>query len=77
MAGQRPPANRTTILHLELFSHLKRVIYFDAEVDDCTFKLRVTRQQLDGTQVLRATIVQRYLDPAHRVRAAGHVIRAD
>jgi hypothetical protein len=77
VAGQRPLGNRPGNLHVSLFRHFKGVIYLDAEVPDGTFKFRVTGQQLDGPEVLRATIDQRRLGPAHRVRTVGGVVKAD
>jgi hypothetical protein len=77
MAGQRPIANRPDNLHLCLFRHFKCVIHLDAEVPNCTFKFRVTEQQLNSPEVLRATIDQRRLGPAHRVSTVTSVVKAD
>jgi hypothetical protein len=77
MAGQRPIADRPDNLNLCLFRHFKCVIYLDAEVADRTFKFRVTEQQLNSPEVLRATVDQRRLGPAHRVGAVGTVVKAD
>jgi integrase len=76
-SSQRPLANRPDDLQLRLFRHFKCVIYLDAEVPDCTFKFRVTEQQLNGPEVLRATIDQRHLGPAHRVGTVGRVVKAN
>ncbi len=77
LAGQRPIANRPDNLDLRLFGHFKCVIYLDAEVPNCTFKFPVTEQQLNSPEVLRPTIDQRRLGPAHRVGAVGSVVKAD
>jgi hypothetical protein len=37
----------------------------------------VTEQQLNSPEVLRATVDQRRLGPAHRVGAVGTVVKAD
>lgn len=62
-------------LDLRLLRDLQRVIDLDAEVSHSAFKLRVSRQQLDGTQILRALVDQRGSCSPHRVRAVGGWIK--
>jgi len=57
MAGQRPPspavAPNLAKLHLCLLRHLQCVVHLDSEVTDCALQLGVTKQELNGPEVLR------------------------
>lgn len=65
VARPRPPP----ILCLSLFSHLQSIIYLYPKVSDSTFQLRMTQEQLNGSQVFPPTVYQRCLGMAQRMRA--------
>jgi hypothetical protein len=44
--------------NFRLFGHFECVVHFDTEVSDGTFQLSMTKQQLNGPQVFRASINQ-------------------
>lgn len=62
-------------LDLRLLRDLQCVIHLNAEVSHSAFKLRVSQQQLDCTQILRALVDQRCFGSPHRVRAVGGWIK--
>jgi len=62
------PADRPAALHLRLLRHFESVVDLDPKVADCAFQLGVPEQQLDGSKILRATVDQRRLGAAQRVR---------
>ncbi len=49
---------------LNLFRYREGIVYFDAEIPDRTFDLRVTEQELHGSQIAGASVNQRCLGPA-------------
>ena len=44
---------------------------------DCTFQLCAPEQQLDGSKILRATVDQRRLNAAQRVRPVVSPVEAE
>jgi hypothetical protein len=64
-------------LNFGLFGDFQSIIDFYAQVVHCRFQFGVTKQQLDGPQVLGPTIDQGCFGPAHRVGAIGRGIEAD
>ena len=72
VAGLRPSdsavATSLARLHLGLLRDLERVVDLGSEVTDGACELGVAEQELDGSEVLGATMDQRRLGSAHRVR---------
>lgn len=64
-------------LNLSLFSHLKRVIHFDAEVSDGTLEFGVAEQYLDRSEIFRSPVNQRCLSATHRVGSIRHGVKAN
>ena len=58
-------------LDLGLLGDLQRVIHLYAEVPDGALQLGVAKQQLNGSQVLRAFVDQGRFRSPHRVRPIG------
>ncbi len=61
----RPPP---TTSDLRLLRDLEGVVDLDAEVSHCRLELRMSKEQLNGTQILGTPVDQRCLGPSHRVR---------
>ena len=71
LAGQRRPeiGRRLSISNFCLFCHIQRIVYFNPNISDDAFQLRVTQEQLHCPQVFRATVYKRSFGAAHYVRA--------
>ena len=69
MAGQRPTGSAVATglawLDLRLLRDLERIVDLDPEVPHGAFKFRVAKQQLNGAQILRATVDQRRFGAPH------------
>jgi hypothetical protein len=59
------PVLRQAHLDVRLLRHHQRIINFHAEVSHGALDLRVTEQELDCAQVLRALVDQRRLRASH------------
>jgi len=78
-----PESGRTAFTHaaagsgldFRLLRDLQRVIDHDAEVSDGAFQLGVSKQQLNGAQILHALVDQRHFGSPHRVRPVGRWIK--
>ncbi len=73
-ASARLPAN---VSHFSLLRHFERIVYFDAKVSNCTFQLGMSKQQLDGAQILCSPIDQRDLRASHAVRAVRRIVESN
>lgn len=62
---------RPSLLSVGLLGHFKSVVHLDTQVAYGAFKLSMSEQELDGPQVLRASVDQRRLSSAHGMRAIG------
>jgi len=71
------PADRPAALHLRLLRHFESVVDLDPKVADCAFQLGVPEQQLDGSKILRATVDQRRLGAAQRVRPVVGAVESE
>ena len=60
-----------------LLGDLQRVIHLHSEIANRAFDLRVAEQELDRTDVPRATVDQRRLGPAHGVRGELQRVEAN
>jgi hypothetical protein len=74
IAGGRPPS---TTSDLRLLGNREGVIDLNAQVSHCRLQLGVSKQQLDGAQVLRAPIDQRRLGASHRVHPKVGAVQAE
>lgn len=64
-------------LDFGLLRDLQRVVYLDPEVSNGAFQLAMAEQELNGPQVLRASVDQCRLGPPHCVRAINRRIKSD
>ena len=62
-------AAATARLDLSLLRDFQGIVDLDAKVSDCRLQLGMTKQKLNGPQVLRTLVDQRRLRSAHRMRA--------
>ena len=56
---RRSGGSRSALSDVDLFGHFQRIVDLDAQVADRAVEIRVTEQQLNRPQVLRATVDQR------------------
>lgn len=64
-------------LGLGLLRHLQGILHLDPEVSDRALELGMPEQDLDGPQVLRASVYERRLGPAHAVRSICMAVQPD
>ena len=69
------PCGRRDDLDLRLLRDLQCVIHLNAEVSHSAFKLRVSQQELNGSQVPCALVDQGRFRPPHGVRTEGGWIK--
>ena len=62
---------------IDLLGDCERIVDLDPEVTHCALKLGMAQQQLNCPQITGATINQRYLGSAQRVRSIGFGIETD
>ena len=65
------------ILQRNLLSDSQSVIYLDAKVANCAFELRVTEENLDGSQVTCLFVNLRCFGSPHGVGAIGISVKPD
>ena len=65
------------VINLGLFCHFKSVIDLDSQVCDGTFKLPMTKQELDSSKILRPAIDQSDLGTPQRVRTVHRWVKAN
>lgn len=63
--------DRRAGLDFGLLGDLKRIIYLDTKVSDRAFQLGMAKQELNGSEVLRALVDQCGLGTSHRVCPVG------
>ena len=65
LAGQRPSSSAAAAslagLHLRLLGNLQCIVNFDPQIPDGAFELRVSEQQLNGSEILSPSVDQRRL----------------
>ncbi len=82
LRGRGPSRSRAAAIgavtsNIDLFRNGDGIIYFDAKVADCAFKLRVSQQKLNGAKISSLPVNQGCLGPAKRMRAEAQRIEAD
>src|SRR5579863_9765295 len=74
---RRPACQTRSRLHLRLFCHFERVIYFDAQVPHRAFQLAVAEQELDGPKILCSSVDKGGLGARQRVRSVSRRIQTN
>lgn len=71
----RPPADCTS--YLGLLSNLKRIIDFYSVITHCTLQLGMSKQQLNGSEVLGTPVDQSGFGSSHHVGAKSDKIESN